>query len=156
MRPWQLLAGFMAGELLRAWPAALVLWLLAWPFAGGVEHPAITLAALLLGGLIFAVLGVITGMWADTFDQHSFIANVLITPLAMVAGVFYSVDRLPQPWRTLTFFDPIFHLVDAARYGVTGLQEGSTWAALAVAAVVAGGASALGVRLLDGGWRLKA
>jgi len=156
MRPWQLLAGFMAGGLLRAWLAAFLLWLLARPFAGGVEHPAITLTALLLGGLIFAVLGVITGMWADTFDQHSFIANVLITPLAMVAGVFYSVDRLPQPWRTLTFLDPIFHLVDATRYGVTDLQESSTWAALAVAAAVAGGVSVLAVALLDRGWRLKA
>lgn len=156
MRPWQLVVGYMAGGLLRAWLAALVLWLLAWPFAGGVESPGITLAALVLCGLIFAALGVMTGMWADTFDQHSFIANVLITPLAMVAGVFYSVDRLPQPWETLTYFNPIFYLVDATRCGYTGLQETATWAALTVAALGAAGVFLLAVTLLRRGWRLKA
>ena len=156
MRPWQLLVGYMVGGLLRAWLATFVLWLLAWPFAGGIEYPVVTAAALGLCGLIFAALGVITGMWADTFDQHSFIASVIITPLAMVAGVFYSVDRLPQPWETLTYFDPIFYLVDATRYGYTGLQDTSTWAALTVAALVAAGVFALAVTLLRRGWRLKA
>ncbi len=88
LRSWQLLVSYMTGGLLRGWLSALVLWLLAWPFAGGVADPALTLFALALTGLIFAVLGVITGMWADTFDQHAFIANVLISPLALVAGVF--------------------------------------------------------------------
>ncbi len=156
MRPWQLLIGYMAGGLLRAWLAGLILWLMAWPFAGGVEHPAVTLAALGLCGLIFAVLGVITGMWADTFDQHSFIANVLITPLAMVAGVFYAVERLPQPWNTLTYFDPIFYLVDATRYGYTGLQDTPTWAGLTMAALAAACLFFLAVALLRRGWRLKA
>lgn len=58
------------------------------------------------------------------------IAKVLITPLAMVGGVFYSVDRLPEPWETLTDFNRIFYLVDATRYGYTGLQDTSVWAAL--------------------------
>lgn len=156
MRPWQLLVGYMAGGLLRAWLAALLLWLVAWPFAGAIEDPAVTLTALLLCGLIFAVLGVITGMWADTFDQHSLIANVLITPLAMLGAVFYSVDRLPEPWATLTYFNPIFYLVDATRYGYTGLQDSSSWAALTVAALVAAGAFSLAVTLLRRGWRLKA
>lgn len=156
LRPWQLLVGYMSGGLLRAWLAALVLWLLAWPFAGGVDNPAVTVAALLLTGLIFAALGVITGMWADTFDQHAFIANALITPLALVAGVFYAVDRLAQPWQTLTYLDPIFYLVDATRYGYAGMQETSTWAALTVAALVAAGVVALAVTLLHHGWRLKA
>jgi ABC-2 type transport system permease protein len=156
MRAWQLLVGYMSGGLLRAWLAALVLWLLAWPFAGGVEQPFVTLTALVLTGVIFSVLGVVTGMWADTFDQHAFIANVLITPLALVAGVFYAVDRLGQPWQTLTYFDPIFYLVDATRYGYAGVHQTSTWAALTVAALVAAAVFAVAVTLLDRGWRLKA
>ena len=100
--PWQLLLGYMSGGLLRGWLSALVLALVAAPFAGGVDQPWLTLFALVLTGLSFAALGVITGMWADSFDQHSFIASVLITPLALVAGVFYVPDRLAQPWQTLT------------------------------------------------------
>jgi len=112
--------------------------------------------ALALTGLIFAVLGVITGMWADSFDQHAFIASVLITPLALVAGVFYSAERLGQPWRTLTRFDPIYYLVDATRHGYAGVHETPTWAGLTIAAVVAAGVFAAAVELLRRGWRLKA
>lgn len=155
MRPSQLLVGYMAGGLLRAWLAALALWLVAWPFAGAIEQPAQAALALILTGLIFAALGVITGIWADTFDQHAFIANVLITPLALVAGVFYRVEHLAEPWHTLTYLDPIFYLVDATRHGYTGLHETSTWAALGVATVAAAGVFALAAVLLWRGWRLK-
>lgn len=155
IRPWQLLVGYMAGGLLRAWLAALVLWLVAWPFAGGVDAPLPTALALVLTGIIFAALGVITGMWADTFDQHSFIASVLITPLALVAGVFYAVDRLGEPWATLTRFDPIYYLVDATRYGYTGLGESTPGAALGLAAIIAAAVVAVAVVLLQRGWRLK-
>jgi len=155
LRPWQLLIGYMSGGLLRGWLAALALGLLAWPFAGGMERPAVTVAALLITGVIFAVLGVITGMWADTFDQHSFVANVLITPLALVAGVFYAVNRLAEPWQTLTYFDPIFYLVDVTRYGYVGVQETAGWAALTVAVIAAAGLFAVAVALLERGWRLK-
>jgi ABC-2 type transport system permease protein len=156
LRPWQLLAGYTSGGLLRGWLSAFLLWLVAWPFAGGVQRPLLMLLALALTGVIFAVLGVITGMWADTFDQHAFIANVLITPLALIGGVFYAAQRLPQPWQTLTHLDPIYYLVDATRYGYTGLYETSTWAALAVGAIVAALIWALAAGLLGRGWRVKA
>jgi len=60
-------------------------------------HPATAAAALLLTSLVFASLGVITGIWADTFDQHAFIANIVISPLALVGCVFYSARNLHQP-----------------------------------------------------------
>ena len=155
MRAWQLLIGYLAGGLLRGWLAAVALWLLASPFAGSVEHPTLTLLALAVTGVIFATLGVITGMWADTFDQHSFIANVLITPLALVAGVFYAVARLEQPWRTLTRLDPIYYLVDATRHGYTGVHESSVALAMGIAAVIAVALFAVAAALLRRGWRLK-
>lgn len=155
LRSWQLLVGYMSGGLLRGWLAALILWLAAWPFAGAVEQPGLVVAALALTGVIFAVLGVITGMWADTFDQHALIANVLITPLALVAAVFYSAERLDEPWRTLTRLDPIYYLVDATRHGYTGLHETATWTALGIAAVLAGGQFLLAAVLLERGWGLK-
>lgn len=155
LRPWQLLVGYMSGGLLRGWLAAFILWLVAWPFAGGIQHPGLVVAALALTGVIFAVLGVITGMWADSFDQHAFVANVLIAPLALVAAVFYSAERLSDPWRTLTRLDPIYYLVDATRHGYTGLHETSTWAALGVAAMLAVGQFLFAAALLERGWGLK-
>lgn len=155
LRPWQLTLSYMSGGLLRGLAAALVVALLALPFAHEDAHPAIALAAILITGLVFSSLGVITGIWADTFDQHAFIANIVITPLALVGGVFYSARTLHEPWATLTRINPLYYLVDASRSGLTGFHEASTAIALAVAATVAIASFALAVALLANGWRLK-
>ena len=107
LRPWQLALSYMSGGLLRGLAAALTVALVSLPFAHEGAQPATAAAALLLTGLVFSSLGVITGVWADTFDQHAFIANIVITPLALVAGVFYSARTLGEPWSTLTRIDPL-------------------------------------------------
>jgi ABC-2 type transport system permease protein len=101
------------------------------------------------------LLGVITGIWADTFDQHAFVASVIITPLALVGGVFYDVERLAEPWQTLTRFDPLYYLVDVTRNGYTGVRESTPFAALIIAALLAVALFALAAALLERGWRLK-
>jgi len=155
MRNWQLVLAYMVGGVVRAWLAALLLALIALPFAGPVDSVGLTVAALALTGLIFAALGVITGIWAEAFDQHAFVANLVITPLALLGGVFYSAERLEAPWQTLTRVDPIYYLVDATRAGWTGLHDASIAVALVVAAAVALALYATAVALLASGWRLK-
>ncbi len=155
LRSWQLALAYMAGGLVRGFAAALAVLALALPFAGGLERPAVALVSLALTGLVFAAVGVITGIWAETFDQHSFIANIVITPLALAGAVFYSARTLPEPWETLTRFDPIYYLVDATRAGFTGFHESPVWLSLVVTALVALTAFAAASALLARGWRLK-
>ena len=155
LRPWQLALSYASGGLLRGFSAALAIALLALPFANEGAHPATTAAAILLTGFVFSSLGVITGIWADTFDQHAFIANIVITPLALVGGVFYSARALHEPWSTFTRIDPLYYLVDATRAGMTGVRETATATALAVAAAAAIAAFAAATTLLGRGWRLK-
>jgi ABC-2 type transport system permease protein len=155
LRPWQLVLAYMAGGLVRGFATALTVLLVAVPLAVDIEQPALALGSLALTGLVFAAIGVITGIWAETFDQHSFVANIVITPLALAGAVFYAAHTLPEPWATLTRFDPIYYLVDAARAGFTGFHESPTWLSLVVAAVVALAAFALSTALLARGWRIK-
>ena len=155
LRSWQLALAYMSGGLVRGLAAAAVLVLVASPFVGAPERPAIALATLVLTALLFAALGVITGIWAETFDQHSFVASILIAPLALLAGVFYAARTLAEPWQTLTRLDPIYYPVDATRAGLTGFHESSPWASLAVTALVALGAFVAATGLLSRGWRLK-
>jgi len=140
---------------MRGFIAAGVVALLAAPFAHEGAQPAITAAALVLTGVIFSTLGVITGIWAETFDQHAFVANIVITPLALVGGVFYSARSLSEPSATLTRTDPLYYLVDATRAGLTGFHESPPWISLLVAAVVASAAFVAAVALVTRGWRLK-
>jgi ABC-2 type transport system permease protein len=155
LRPWQLALSYLSGGLVRGLLAALAVALVALPFAHEGAQPTTAAVALILTGLVFSSLGVITGIWADTFDQHAFIANIVITPLALVGGVFYSARTLDEPWSTLTRIDPLYYLVDAARAGLTGFHESSIWLSLLVAAVVAAAAFAIAVTLVARGWRLK-
>jgi ABC-2 type transport system permease protein len=155
MRPWQLALSYMSGGLLRGYTAAIAVALLALPFAHERAHPATTAAAILLTGVVFSSLGVITGIWADTFDQHAFIANILVTPLALLGAVFYSARNLHEPWATLTRIDPLYYLVDATRAGLTGFHETSLAVALAVTVAIAVAAFAAPVILIARGWRLR-
>lgn len=155
LRPWQLVVSYMSGGLLRGFAATLAIAFLSLPFAHEGAHPATAAAALLLTGLVFSSLGVITGIWADTFDQHAFIANIVIAPLALIGGVFYSARNLHQPWSTLTRIDPLYYLVDATRAGLTGFHEAPITLALPVAAIVAIAAFAAAIILVARGWRLK-
>jgi ABC-2 type transport system permease protein len=155
LRPWQLALAYMAGGLVRGLAAALAVALLATPFVGGIENPAIAVVSLALTGLVFSALGVVTGIWAETFDQHAFVASVVIAPLAFLGGVFYSARTLGEPWSTLTRADPFYYLVDATRAGSTGLHESALWLSFLVAGVAAAAAFSAASVLLARGWRLK-
>lgn len=155
LRHAEVAISYMVGGLVRGWLAAAAVAALSAPFADGFRRPVLALLVLILTGLTFSALGVITGLFADTFDQHAFVANLVIAPLALVGGVFYSVDRLAEPWSTLTRIDPLYYLVDAARAGVTGLHEVSVRASLLVAGGVAAALVVVAIALLASGWRLK-
>ncbi|WP_217915746.1 ABC transporter permease [Miltoncostaea marina] len=156
LRPAEIALSYMAGGLVRGWLAAAAVAAVALPFAdAGVHRPAVAVLTLALTGVIFSALGVITGLSADSFDHLSFVANLVIAPLALVGGVFYSVERLSEPWATLTRIDPIYYLVDATRSGLAGAQETTIAASLPVAAAAAALATLAAIVLLARGWRLK-
>ena len=155
LHPRQVVLAYLTGGLLRGLLAAGILAAVGLPFAHEGAQPALAALALILTALVFASLGVITGIWAETFDQQAFIANIVITPLALLGGVFYSAHTLGEPWSTLTRLDPLYYLVDATRAGLTGAHQSSPWISLSLAAAVALAGFSLATALLARGWRLK-
>jgi ABC-2 type transport system permease protein len=155
LRSAEVVWAYMVGGLYRGWIAAGLVGLVALPFVDGVENWLLAIVVLVLTGVIFSALGVITGIWADSFDQQAFIAALIITPLALLGGVFYSVETLSEPWRTLTLLDPIYYLVDAERAGITGMGETSVWLSVSVAAGVAVVATLWAIRMFRTGRRLR-
>jgi ABC-2 type transport system permease protein len=87
------------------------------PFVGvSVAHPGLLLLIGVVSSFTFSSLGTMVGALATRVDHISFLTNVVIQPLSFLGGVFYSVEMLPQTLKVATLFDPIFHMVDAARY----------------------------------------
>ena len=87
--------------------------------------------------MLFSALGVVVGIYAETWDHTTFISNIVILPLAFVGGVFYSVEVLPSPWEELSHFNPVFYLVNAVRFGFLGESDVSIWLSLGVVAALA-------------------
>jgi ABC-2 type transport system permease protein len=157
MRNWEVNLGLSLGGVVRALAIVAGLLVLALPVTGApIRHPEVLVPAVVLALALFASLGVVVGIFAENFDHHMFVNNILILPLTFLGGVFYSIDRLPEPWRELSHANPIFYLINAVRYGFIGHSDVSVALSLAVTGGLAAVAVAWGSWLFATGRRLKA
>ena len=78
-----------------------------------------------LGSFILGALGFITGLWAEKFDHTATITNFIVTPLSFLSGVFYSIDRLPDFFQSISKINPFFFIIDITRFGFLGVSDGS-------------------------------
>ena len=78
-----------------------------------------------LGTFILGALGFITGLWAEKFDHTATITNFIITPLSFLSGVFYSIERLPVFFQSISKINPFFYIIDICRFGFLGTSDGS-------------------------------
>ena len=153
--PVELMIGFITGAMVRGLLVGLLTWGVAMLFTG--PHLADlfgTLLFLLLSAYVFSTLGLIAGMWAEKFEQINFFPTFLMLPLTFLGGVFYSVRSLPEPFQTISLFNPVVHMVEGLRAGMLGLQEGS-WLGLALLVVLSVAATGVAWRMLKTGYKLK-
>jgi ABC-2 type transport system permease protein len=137
MRPWMMNLGLTVGGAYRALLIGAALAALALPLTGApVERPLALAAAFLLLLALFGALGVVVGIYAETFDHHTFVNNIVILPLTFVGGVFYSVDTLPSPWEELSHANPLFYMVNTVRYGFLGTSDVSVALCFAITVAI--------------------
>ncbi len=156
LSPLELLIGYAAGGVARGLAVAAFVGVPV--FAAlriGVAHPLWALVFVMLAALFMALAGIVVGVLCQKFDQMAAITNFVVTPLAFLSGVFYTIADLPAAFRAFSHANPIFYLIDGLRHGVLGVSDSSPWLGLAVA----GGATAAlwiyALRLLASGRGLK-
>ncbi|SFS31646.1 ABC transporter permease [Brevundimonas viscosa] len=81
-----------------------------------ILHPVWMLGFLILISTTFSLFGFIIGIWAQNFEQLQFMPMLVVTPLTFLGGAFYSIDMLPEPWRTVTLFNPVVYLISGFRW----------------------------------------
>ncbi len=156
MHPWQMNLGYAVGGFFRAIAIGAALVAVALPLTGvPVHHPLHLLVAILLLVTLFGALGTVVGIYAQTFDHHSFINNILILPLTFLGGVFYSISILPSPWQEISHANPLFYMVNAIRYGFLGTSDVSVALSFGVTAVIAAAMLAWSQWLFSSGHKLK-
>jgi len=85
-----------------------------------ILHPVEMLAFLILISTTFSLFGFIIGIWANGFEQLQMIPMLVVTPLTFLGGSFYSIDMLPEAWRTVTLFNPVVYLISGFRWTFFG------------------------------------
>lgn len=88
-------------------------------------HFWIGLFYVVAASIMLALLGVLTGIWSQSFDQLSAITNYIITPLAFLSGTFYSIRDLPEFFYRICHFNPFFYMIDGFRYAMTNYTDGT-------------------------------
>jgi ABC-2 type transport system permease protein len=81
-----------------------------------VDHPLWMAAFLILTSVAFSLFGFIIGVWAKGFEQLQVVPMLIVTPLTFLGGAFYSVDMLPETWRTVALFNPVVYLISGLRW----------------------------------------
>jgi len=96
-----------------------------------IAHPVMMMVFILLTALSFSLFGFILGIWADNFEKLSVVPTLLVTPLVFLGGSFYSTDMLPEPWQTISQFNPVLYLVSGLRWSFYEISEVSVMLSLA-------------------------
>lgn len=146
------LGGFMRGFLVAALTFTVASLLVALP----VEHVLVLIPALFLVGFFFSQLGVLVGVRAEQFDDVAIAQTFVLQPLIFLGGVFYSASLLPEPFQTLTKFDPVYYMIDLVRYGFLGYAEGGVALPLLLLTAATLAIFTLNLRLFSRGYRLRA
>src|SRR6185436_8279248 len=155
--PAELLLAFSLGGFMRGLTVATLTFVVSAVLVGlPVEHVLVLVPSLFLVGFFFSQLGVLVGVRAEQFDDVAFAQTFILQPLIFLGGVFYSAALLPQPFETLTRFDPIYYMINLVRYGFVGFTEVDV--ALSLLALTAATAAIflVNLRLFSRGYKLRA
>jgi ABC-2 type transport system permease protein len=108
-----------------------------------------------LGAGMLGALGLIAGLWAEKFDQMAAFQNFIIMPMTFLSGVFYSVHSLPGVWQAVSHLNPFFYMIDGFRRGFFGVSDSSPWLSLAAVGTSFVVVSAIALRLLAIGYKIR-
>ncbi len=157
MSPLETVMGYVGAAATKSMIVALVILATANLFVDvQVAHPVLMLLYLLLVAVTFCMFGFVIGIWAKGFEQLQIIPLLVVTPLTFLGGAFYSIEMLPEPWRTATLFNPIVYLINGFRWTFFGTAEVAVGVSLAATTALLLACCAAVWWIFRTGYRLKA
>ena len=156
LSPLELTLGFTLGSATRGALVGLVTAVCVLPFARlGVANIFAIIWFAVAASFIMGMLGVLAGLWSEKFDHLSAVQNFVVMPMTFLSGAFYLVENLPEPFATVSHFNPFFYLIDGFRYGFIGHAESNLAVGVVGSAVLMVVMAAACWLVFRSGWRLK-
>lgn len=156
LRPIEVVMGYMIGGMSRGVIVSVSIMIVIFPFIGLYpQNPVVLFIFILLASSMLSLLGILAGIASEKFDHMQALTNFVIMPLTFLSGTFYSIHSLPSFLANLTFFNPIFLLIDGIRYGCIGYSEGNVTGALVTSVVISCFLTFLCTFCVSVGYKLK-
>jgi len=131
--PWVMIAGFISGGVIRGVLTGTLVLLISLFFTGlsiSIHSALIMLAFGFLTALVFALAGLVNGIYAKSIDAINLVPTFVLTPLVYLGGIFFSVHILPAWAQGAMYINPLFYLVNGFRYGFLGITDIPLYVAL--------------------------
>ena len=156
LSPIETVLGYVGAAASKSMVIGLVILATAYLFVDlSSLHPVAMVCYLLLVATTFSLFGFAIGIWARGFEQLQVIPLLIVTPLTFLGGAFYSVKILPEPWRTVTLFNPVVYLINGFRWTFFGTSDVTPGVSLGVTALFLLACLAWIGWIFRTGWRLK-
>ena len=156
LRAIELVGGFLAGAVCLATLNGLLVVVCMQVFVPLLPvDPLALLANLLLGSALFAVIGLLAGLWASKFDHVATVQNFLVAPAVFLSGAFFPVAGYGPDIGRAMQANPAFWAIDGVRRGFTGVGETDPALSLPLLALVVLAAILFCRHAVAAGWKLK-
>ncbi|WP_133364762.1 ABC transporter permease [Qipengyuania sediminis] len=158
----ELMTGIVAAAITRAVLVGLTVAVAMALYPGVTLHAREPWAIVwfgLMGATLLALTGLVASIWAEKFDHNAAVTNFVVAPLSLLSGTFYTIERLPGVFHTISLANPFFYVISGFRYGFIGRSDmGGEDMVLAAALGLLVLNAVLGFatyRLLRSGWKIR-
>jgi len=152
----EMLLAYVGAAMMRAFITGALVYAVALAFTYfSLHHAGWALFFSTFVTATLALLGIIAALWAQKFDHLAIFPNFVLLPLAFLGGVFYSIDLLPEPWHTISLFNPLLYMVNGLRYGFLGVADVAPESSAVVVLISFATVLAVAAGLLRSGYNLR-
>ena len=152
----EMIIGYVMNGVIRGVIVSVAIYVVAVFFgAASVSHFGLLLFYTIAVAVIFSLLGLLVGLWANNFEQLTILNTFLITPLTFLGGVFNSITMMPEKVQIFIRFNPFFYFVDGLRYSMIGIHEANTNVGLLIILGLIAALGGLVWYLFSIGWRIR-
>ncbi|MBI2023608.1 ABC transporter permease [Candidatus Giovannonibacteria bacterium] len=121
---FEIMIGFLASSLVRVLVIGGGVYAIALFFTtASIEHFWLFLFYIFSISIVFALAGLIVGLWAEHFEHLAIPGTFIIIPLTFLGGLFNSIHMLPAKLQIFAKLNPFFYFIDGLRYSMIGVSE---------------------------------
>ena len=152
----ELSIGYMIGGILRGFLNGLLVIGLSWIFTDlYIINIPLTILNLILVSWAFSALGVIVGIWGQSWDHIAIFTNFVFLPLTFLGGVFYSIDMLPEFWRSISLINPLYWMINGMRFSMLGVYDSSPYLSIFISGIFVILFSGIATFMFTKGYKIK-